>query len=77
MQVERAAYDNQQAQIRQTMRFVQRFRAKSTKAKQVQSRLKQLSRMERIELAETEHRITSYNVCYTKLLRFHQEFGHN
>ncbi len=58
LQVERAAYANQQAQIRQTMRFVQRFRAKSTKAKQVQSRLKQLSRMERIELAETEHEVT-------------------
>jgi ATP-binding cassette, subfamily F, member 3 len=54
MQVERASYENQQAQIRQTMRFVQRFRAKSTKAKQVQSRLKQLARMERIELAEVE-----------------------
>jgi len=57
MQVERAAYANQQAQIRQTMRFVQRFRAKSTKAKQVQSRLKQLSRMDRIELAETEEEV--------------------
>jgi ATP-binding cassette subfamily F protein 3 len=57
MQVERAAYANQQAQIRQTMRFVQRFRAKSTKAKQVQSRLKQLSRMERIELADTEQEV--------------------
>ena len=60
MQVERAAYDNQQAQIRQTMRFVQRFRAKSTKAKQVQSRLKQLSRMERIELAETEQEVSFF-----------------
>jgi ATP-binding cassette subfamily F protein 3 len=58
MQVERASYANQQAQIRQTMRFVQRFRAKSTKAKQVQSRLKQLSRMERIELAETEEEVS-------------------
>ncbi|MDX1775337.1 MAG: ABC-F family ATP-binding cassette domain-containing protein [Desulfobulbales bacterium] len=57
LQVERAAYANQQAQIRQTMRFVRRFRAKSTKAKQVQSRLKQLSRMERIELAETEQEV--------------------
>lgn len=57
MQVERAAYENQQAQIRQTMRFVQRFRAKSTKAKQVQSRLKQLARMERIELAESEQEV--------------------
>jgi len=58
MQVERAAYANQQAQIRQTMQFVRRFRAKSTKAKQVQSRLKQLSRMERIELADTEHEVS-------------------
>ena len=56
-QVERAAYDNQQAQIRQTMRFVQRFRAKSTKAKQVQSRLKQLSKMEKIELADSEQQM--------------------
>ena len=54
LQVERAAYDNQQAQIKQTMRFVQRFRAKSTKAKQVQSRLRQLAKMERIELSESE-----------------------
>jgi ATP-binding cassette subfamily F protein 3 len=58
MQVERAAYANQQAQIRQTMRFVQRFRAKSTKAKQVQSRMKQLSRMERIELADSEQEVS-------------------
>jgi ATP-binding cassette subfamily F protein 3 len=58
MQVERAAYANQQAQIKQTMRFVRRFRAKSTKAKQVQSRLKQLSRMERIELADTEQEVS-------------------
>jgi ATP-binding cassette subfamily F protein 3 len=58
LQVDRAAYANQQAQIRQTMRFVERFRAKSTKAKQVQSRLRQLSRMERIELGETEQEVS-------------------
>jgi len=56
--VERAAYENQQARINQTMRFVERFRAKSTKAKQVQSRLKQLDKMELIELADDEMSIS-------------------
>ncbi|MCF6290094.1 MAG: ABC-F family ATP-binding cassette domain-containing protein [Desulfobacterales bacterium] len=58
LQVERAAYENQQARIKQTMRFVQRFRAKSTKARQVQSRVKQLAKMERIELAESEQEVS-------------------
>jgi ATP-binding cassette, subfamily F, member 3 len=58
LQVLRAAYENQQARIQQTMRFVERFRAKSTKASQVQSRLKQLEKMELIELEESEHKIS-------------------
>ena len=55
--VEKGAYDNQQARIRQTMRFVERFRAKSTKARQVQSRVKQLEKMELIELDDDERQI--------------------
>ncbi len=58
MAIKRAAYENQQARIQQTMRFVDRFRAKSTKASQVQSRLKQLEKMELIELDETEGTIS-------------------
>ena len=58
MEVQRAAYDNQQAKIQQTMRFVDRFRSKSTKAKQAQSRLKQLDKMELIEIEETEKAVT-------------------
>ena len=57
LELERAAYDNQQAQIRQSERFITRFRAKSTKSKQVQSRVKQLEKLDRIELSETERAI--------------------
>ncbi len=44
-----AAYKNQQREIAQLMRFVERFRAKNTKAAQAQSKLKQIERMEKIE----------------------------
>jgi ATP-binding cassette subfamily F protein 3 len=55
--IEKAAYDNQQAQIKQSMQFIQRFRAKSTKAKQVQSRVKQLDKMVLLELGEEDRQI--------------------
>jgi ATP-binding cassette, subfamily F, member 3 len=44
-----AAYKNQQREIAQLMRFVERFRAKNTKASQAQSKLKQIERMEKVE----------------------------
>ena len=42
------AYKNQQKQIKETERFIDRFRAKSTKSKQVQSRVKMLDKMDKI-----------------------------
>src|SRR6266496_2304546 len=44
-----AAYKNQQREIARLMEFVDRFRAKNTKATQAQAKLKQIERMEKIE----------------------------
>ena len=53
-ELELAAYTNQQKQIKETEDFINRFRAKATKAVQVQSRIKQLNRMEKIEIEEED-----------------------
>jgi len=52
-----AAYKNQQDRIQQLEAFINRFRYQATKAKQVQSRIKELERIERIELPPEEKTI--------------------
>ncbi len=49
-----AAYENQQRMIEKTEEFIEKFRYKPTKSNQVQSRIKQLDRLERIEIEEED-----------------------
>ncbi len=49
-----AAYENQQKLIEKTEEFIEKFRYKPTKSNQVQSRIKQLERLDRIEVEEED-----------------------
>ena len=51
---QQSAFERQQREIRHVLDFVERFRAKASKARQAQSRLKQLERMERIAPAHVD-----------------------
>jgi ATP-binding cassette, subfamily F, member 3 len=48
-EIQKSSFENQQSKIRQTERFIERFKAKASKSRQVQSRVKALDRMDMIE----------------------------
>lgn len=53
-------YENQQKMISETERFINRFRAKATKAKQVQSKVKMLEKLERIAAPESDAPVVNF-----------------
>jgi len=57
---QQSAYENQQQQIAQIERFIERFRYKATKARQVQSRIKMLEKMDRIAVDEYDNSSISF-----------------
>ena len=57
LQIKEAAAARQEREIQRQMRFVERFRYKATKARQVQSRLKQLDRIQVIELPRATRKV--------------------
>ncbi|UXX78463.1 ABC-F family ATP-binding cassette domain-containing protein [Reichenbachiella carrageenanivorans] len=65
-ELQKNAFENQQAKIRQTERFVERFRAKATKARQVQSRVKALERMDKIDDVIEENAAVNFKFNFSK-----------
>ncbi|EPR71165.1 ABC-F family ATP-binding cassette domain-containing protein [Cyclobacterium qasimii] len=62
-EIQQNAYENQQAMIKQTERFIDRFRAKASKSNQVQSRVKALDKLDKI--SEVEKDEVSVNFKFT------------
>jgi ATP-binding cassette, subfamily F, member 3 len=80
-----AAYKNQEREIARMMEFVNRFRAKNTKAAQAQSKLKQIERMDKVAAPEAEDRKIGFEfpqpqrsgLRVIKLEDIHHAYGEN
>ncbi|MCF2488223.1 ABC-F family ATP-binding cassette domain-containing protein [Dyadobacter sp. CY347] len=64
-EIQRGAYENQQAKIRQTERFIERFKAKATKSRQVQSRVKALDKMDVVDQVIDENAKVHFRFQFT------------
>lgn len=60
VEAQQNAYENQQKEIAQIEKFIERFRYKATKAKQVQSRIKLLDKMDKIEVEDIDNSHISF-----------------
>ncbi|MCH6232811.1 ABC-F family ATP-binding cassette domain-containing protein [Cognataquiflexum rubidum] len=69
MEIQQNAYENQQQMIKQTEKFIERFRAKATKSNQVQSRIKALDRLDRV------NEVVDDNISVNFKFKFSQKSG--
>ena len=65
-EIQNNAFLNQQQQIKQTERFIERFRSKATKARQVQSRVKALSKMDKVEEIVDENAVVNFKFDFSQ-----------
>ncbi len=65
-ELQKNAYQNQQQHIKQTERFIERFKAKATKARQVQSRVKALDKIDLIEDVVDDQAVVSFKFKFSQ-----------
>ncbi len=65
-EIQNNAFANQQQQIKQTEKFIERFRSKATKARQVQSKVKSLNRLDRIEEVIDENAVVNFKFDFSQ-----------
>lgn len=65
-EIQKGEFKNQQAKIRQEERLIERFRAKASKAKMAQSRIKMLDKLERVEDVDDDNPSVNFNFRFSK-----------
>jgi ATP-binding cassette subfamily F protein 3 len=65
-EIQQGAYDNQQAAIKQAERFIERFKASASKAKQAQSRIKALDKLDRIDAVAPDAAKVNFKFTFTQ-----------
>ena len=76
-ELQQNAFENQQQKIKQTEQFITRFRAKATKARQVQSKIKMLDKLEKVDAVVNENMQVNFQFNFTTQSGRHVKRGEN